>query len=225
MTGRFTWPEKEGLPLRDSVFLALREAILSGKLMPGERLMEIPLSRELGVSRTPVREAIRMLELEGLVVMRANRGAMVAEITKSELEDVLEVRAALEQLAARKACRLMTDEDLVRLRGAAKHFADCVSQNDLKALASADVRFHEIIYSSTGNLKLIQLLNNLREQIYRYRLEMLKTPATYADLIREHSRICEALEERNEEEACEAILIHIENQKKSILEGLHSEQG
>ena len=91
----------EYLPLRDVVFNTLRQAILRGELQPGERLMEIQLAQRLGVSRTPVREAIRKLELEGLVLMIPRRGAEVAEITRQDLEDVLEVRAALEELAVK----------------------------------------------------------------------------------------------------------------------------
>lgn len=89
----------EYLPLRDVVFQTLRQAILRGELKPGERLMEIHLAQKLGVSRTPVREAIRKLELEGLVLMIPRKGAIVAEITVQDLEDVLEVRMALEELA------------------------------------------------------------------------------------------------------------------------------
>ena len=100
MTGDFQLEMNEYLPLRDVVFQTLRQAILKGELKPGERLMEIQLAQKLGVSRTPVREAIRKLELEGLVLMIPRKGAEVAEITIKDLEDVLEVRAALEELAS-----------------------------------------------------------------------------------------------------------------------------
>ena len=94
----------EYLPLRDVVFNTLRQAILRGELKPGERLMEIQLANKLGVSRTPIREAIRKLELEGLVLMIPRRGAEVAEITERNLRDVLEVREALEELSVKLAC-------------------------------------------------------------------------------------------------------------------------
>ena len=102
----------EYLPLRDVVFQTLRQAILRGELKPGERLMEIHLAQKLGVSRTPVREAIRKLELEGLVLMIPRKGAIVAEITVQDLEDVLEVRMALEELAVKIACKRITQEQL-----------------------------------------------------------------------------------------------------------------
>ena len=108
----------EYLPLRDVVFNTLRQAILKGELKPGERLMEIQLADRLGVSRTPVREAIRKLELEGLVVMIPRKGAEVASITETDLQDVLEVRRALEELAGSKACERITKEELAKLKEA-----------------------------------------------------------------------------------------------------------
>ena len=100
----------EYLPLRDVVFQTLRQAILRGELEPGERLMEIHLANRLGVSRTPIREAIRKLELEGLVVMIPRRGAIVASITEKDLKDVLEVRRTLEIMAGEMACERITPE-------------------------------------------------------------------------------------------------------------------
>ena len=98
MGDNFTVSMDEFLPLRDVVFNTLRRAILTGELKPGERLMEIHLANKLGVSRTPIREAIRKLELEGLVIMIPRRGAEVAQITEKSLKDVLEVRRALDAL-------------------------------------------------------------------------------------------------------------------------------
>ena len=112
MTSDFSVDMNEYLPLRDVVFNTLRQAILKGELKPGERLLEIALAERLGVSRTPVREAMRKLEQEGLVVMIPRRGAQVASITEKDLNDVLEVRIALENVAIEKACKLITEEEL-----------------------------------------------------------------------------------------------------------------
>ena len=108
----------EYLPLRDVVFNTLRRAILRGELKPGERLMEIQLANKLGVSRTPIREAIRKLELEGLVLMIPRKGAEVAEITEKNLRDVLEVRCALEELAVQLACERIDQDKLNDLHAA-----------------------------------------------------------------------------------------------------------
>lgn len=119
MTSDFTVHMDEYLPLREVVFNTLRQAILKGELKPGERLMEIALAEKLGVSRTPIREAMRKLELEGLVVMIPRRGAQVANITEKDLNDVLEVRITLENMAIEKACANMTDADIRKLEQAA----------------------------------------------------------------------------------------------------------
>ena len=162
-----------------------------------------------------------MLEQEGLVIMIPRKGAIVAEITKSDLEDVLEVRAALEELAVKKACRNISQEQLQELKKAAGKFAASLQKEDLMACAQADVAFHEIISAATENRRLIQILNNIREQIYRYRLENLKDKSSHANLVEEHTAICRALEERSEEKASEAVRVHIEHQKISIMESLH----
>ena len=217
MTNHFEVNMDEYLPLRDVVFKTLRQAILKGELEPGERLMEIQLAERLGVSRTPIREAIRKLELEGLVLMIPRRGAEVAEITRQDLEDVLEVRAALEELAVKDACEHITDEQLQDLKKAANEFKRSLEGTDLVACAEADIHFHEIIYAATNNKRLVQMLNNLREQMYRYRMENLKDKRTYRTLVEEHDAIRRALKKHDKEKAGAAINVHIENQRRSIL--------
>lgn len=211
----------EYLPLRDVVFNTLRQAILTGELKPGERLMEIHLADRLGVSRTPIREAIRKLELEGLVVMIPRKGAQVAKITEKNLKDVLEVRRALDTLAVRLACKRMDDTYKKQLREACDEFAKVVKCSNTKDITEADVRFHDIINQSTGNDRLIQLVNNLAEQMYRYRLEYIKDAAYHNRLINEHEEIYNAILERDEERAAKAVVVHIDNQEASILEHLN----
>ena len=206
----------EYLPLRDVVFQTLRQAILRGELKPGERLMEIQLANKLGVSRTPIREAIRKLELEGLVLMIPRRGAEVAEITEKSLRDVLEVRGALEELAVDLACERITEEDISKLKEAAKEFESTLSNEDVTKIAEADVKFHDIIYLSTDNQRLIQLLYNLREQMYRYRVEYLKRKEVHETLLSEHEHIIDCLEARDKSGAKEAICTHIDNQMKTV---------
>lgn len=208
----------EYLPLRDVVFNTLRNAILKGELKPGERLMEIQLAQRLGVSRTPVREAMRKLELEGLVLMIPRRGAVVAEITVEDLEDVLEVRAALEELAIRRACIHITEEQLCELKNAAAAFKNGLENNDLLICVEADMDFHEIIYQAAQNKRLLQMLLNLREQMYRYRLEYLKDRRMHKMLVEEHETIRHALKKHDVEKAGKAMRIHIENQKDSMVQ-------
>ena len=211
----------EYLPLRDVVFNTLRQAILKGELKPGERLMEIQLANKLGVSRTPVREAIRKLELEGLVLMIPRKGAEVAEITRQDMEDVLEVRTALEELAVKDACDHITDAQLSELKKASNEFKKALLEGkDLVTCADADMHFHDVILSATNNRRLIQMLNNLSEQMYRYRMEYLKDERTHKTLIEEHDAIRRALKKHDKVKAGAAIRVDIDNQKRSILESL-----
>ena len=210
----------EYLPLRDVVFETLRQAILRGELKPGERLMEIHLAQKLGVSRTPVREAIRKLELEGLVLMIPRKGAVVAEITVSDLQDVLEVRMALEELAVKLAINSITPKQLVEIKQLSEDFKKTLHGEDVGACAQADMRFHEAIYNATGNGRLIQILNNLREQMYRYRMEYLKDRQTYTLLVKEHEEILMALEQKDQQMALEATSRHVERQRLHIIEAL-----
>lgn len=204
------------LPLRDVVFQTLREAILRGTIKPGERLMEIQLSQQLGVSRTPVREAIRMLELEGLVNMTPRKGAAVAAISEKSLRDVLEVRCALEELSVRLACERMSWEQFEQLRTANVKFAQVAESEDITVIAKSDEAFHDIIYYSTDNDKLILLLNQLREQMYRYRVEHIKMKERRSLLIREHQEIIDALRERDSQTAVLVMRRHINNQEIQV---------
>ncbi len=207
----------EYLPLRDVVFQTLRQAILRGELEPGERLMEIHLANRLGVSRTPIREAIRKLELEGLVVMIPRRGAIVASITEKDLKDVLEVRRTLEIMAGEIACERITPELLEQLKNTGHEFMVRKDTNDFTSLAEVDVKFHDIIYAATDNQRLISILNNLREQMYRYRLEYLKDTGSHERLNSEHYEIYEGIRNGDKETVKAAIGRHIDNQRDAIL--------
>ena len=206
--------------MRDVVFKTLREAILKGDLAPGERLMEIKLANQLGVSRTPIREAIRKLELEGLVVMVPRKGAEVAKITEKDLRDVLEVRASLEELAISLACERITDEKIAELKDALEQFRTVIKGKDVTKIAQMDVAFHDVIFEATQNARLVQMVNNLREQMYRYRLEYLKDFSTHSRLDEEHVKIFEAVSARDIERATALIREHIYNQEVTVVKNI-----
>lgn len=216
MTDNLTLNMDAYLPLRDVVFNTLREAILRGDLKPGERLMELQLAAKLGVSRTPIREAIRMLEQEGLAVTVPRRGAEVARMTLKDMEDVLEIREALDELAVQLACKKISSEQLEQLRKVKEDFELNTRSNDVKKIAESDVKFHDIIYEATDNPKLVSMLSNLREQAYRYRVEYLKDTNSYPILIREHEAILEGLQSRDCQKAAKAMQEHVENQAAAV---------
>ena len=158
--------EEDFLPLRDSVYNKLRQSILTGELPAGERLMEVHLGDKLGVSRTPIREAIRMLELEGLVTMIPRKGAEVARISKQDLRDVLEVRRSLDSLAVSLACERITEEEKQMLSRTEDDFEKAITTRDATTIAEADVKFHDVILKASKNGRLVQMVNNLAERVY-----------------------------------------------------------
>ena len=212
------------LPLRDVVFHTLREAILKGELKPGERLMELQLAAKLGVSRTPIREAIRMLELEGLAVTVPRKGAEVAKMTEKDMEDVLQIRRALDELAVGLACDNMTEERLAELHEALIRFEESIETGDVKQIAQKDIEFHEVIYQTADNTKLVNLLNNLREQMYRYRVEYLKNDDVYPVLIEEHKKIYEGLKHKDKKMVVELVGCHVVNQEIMVKNIIHKQE-
>ena len=216
--------ENEYLPLRDVVFNTLRRAILRGELVPGQRLMEIQLAEKMGVSRTPVREAIRKLELEGLVVMIPRKGAEVAHISGKNLRDVLEVRRALEELAGELACERMTEEEFRLLEQANHKFTGVVGSDDITVIAQADEAFHGLIYQATENERLIQMVNHLREQMYRYRIEHIKDRSQRKVLVQEHQEIMRALAARDVEATRRAIRNHINKQEVAVSKNIREQE-
>lgn len=212
------------LPLRDVVFKKLRKAILTGALKPGERLMEIHLGEKLGVSRTPIREAIRKLELEGLVVMIPRRGAIVAEITEKSMKDVLEVRRALDVLSVKLACKRITRDKIDLLEKACEAFQEATQKGDLKEIARQDVFFHDVIVEAAENDRLLQLMHMLSEQMFRYRFEYIKDVEQHANLAKEHWAIYESIVKGDVEKATTLSREHVDNQEASIMKQIRLEK-
>lgn len=211
-------------PLREIVFEAIREAIINRTLKPGERLMEIQLAEEMGVSRTPVREAIRKLELEGFLVMIPRKGAYVAGLSMKDIADVFEIRAALEGLAAGLAAERITEEELEELERLLVKIGECILSNDLNAVIEQDTEFHDVLFKATRNERLVQIVSNLREQIQRYRTASLSSPGRMKLALEEHKQIVEALSERDVEKAQRLAREHIENAENSMLEVLETQK-
>lgn len=210
-------------PLRDVVFETLRDAIITQVLKPGERLMEIQLADEMGVSRTPVREAIRKLELEGLVVMVPRKGAYVAGVSMKDIHEVYEVRAALEMLAVSLAAERITDEELDALERQVLRESEAETELDENALDNIiyiDSTFHDIIYQAAHNQRLVQFVNILQEQLQRFRAASLSRPGRSKTALDEHKQIVEALAERNGELAAKLAKEHIENAENAMISGM-----
>jgi len=206
----------DSLPLRDLVFITIRQAILRGDLEPGEKLMEVALANQLGVSRTPVREAMRKLELEGLLVMQPGKSAQVASITEKDMKDVLELRCSLDAFSVKLAMERMKSDVIFKLKQANKEFEKAVESKEVLRIVEADVKYHDIIYNATENNRLVQMISNLREQMYRYRLEYIKDTSNHQMLIKEHDEIIRLMASGDVVAAQKMMMQHIQNQEQYI---------
>lgn len=208
------------LPLREVVFRALRDAIVHGEFEPGERLLEVTLANKLGVSRTPVREAIRMLELEGLVVVVPRRGVEVAKITEKDLCDALEIRMALEELAVGLACDRITEEGREKLQEVCVLFKEAVNSKQVPAIVESDEAFHDVIFEAANNSRLVNLAQNLREQVYRYRVEYVRDFDYHDKLVKEHEAITNVVLTGDKELAKQLIRQHIYDQEQTVIKNI-----
>ncbi|MFI3175601.1 MAG: GntR family transcriptional regulator [Bacillota bacterium] len=212
----------EYLPLRDVVFQTLRNAILLGKLSPGERLMENHLAEKLGVSRTPVREALRMLEIENLVALVPRKGAQVLEMTKKDVQNILEIRGVLEGLATNLACKRIDRDKVQELRASQATFEATIQEGDKEKIIEADEKFHDIIFEASGNERLVQMYQNLRVQLYRYRMAHLNLDTSIPVIVAHHRSILRAVENQDSEEGSIVAQGHIKYHTDFILNTLNN---
>ena len=197
-------------PLGEVVFEYLRESILNGTLKPGERLMEIALAEQLGVSRTPVREAIRKLEKESFVEMIPRKGAYVADLTAKDIIDVLEIRILLEGFASSLAAQRMTAEELISLKETLDAFNDAASRGDRRSLIDHDNTFHDKIFDATKNNKLIEIVKDLHDQFQRFRLTYFTEFDNYPEIQQWHQKIYDAIRAGDVNKAKEAAERHVQ---------------
>lgn len=205
-------------PLRELVLEAIRTAIMNGTLQPRERLMELQLAEELGVSRTPIREALRKLELEGFIVMVPRKGAYVADLSFKDIADVFEIRAALEGLAAGLAAERITEDELDSMERLLVGKQEAITQGDIDKLVEVDTSFHELLYKASRNARLATIISNLREQIQRFRLTSLSFPGRNKESLKEHKQLVEAIQARDSQLARQLAQEHIENAENVLIE-------
>ena len=209
-------------PLREVVCETLRDAIRKGILKPGERLMEIQLAEELGVSRTPVREAIRKLELEGYVIMMPRRGTYVANLSIRDVNEVFEIRTSLDSLASGLAAERITDEELERLQRLLVLIGEYIETNDMEKIVETDTEFHDLLYQASRNTRLVGIIFNLREQLTRFRTTSMGFPGRLAATLEEHRRIAEAIAQGDVKEAQAAAEYHMEKSEQTLLASMEA---
>ena len=197
-------------PLREIVYEELRNLILTGKIKPGTRMMEIELAEDMGVSRTPIREAIRKLEKEGLVVIEPRKGAYASEVSVKDMEDILEVRANLEGLAAYLAAERMTESEKKALEEIKDKFRQAVIEGNMAEMIANDTKFHHMIVESSRNNHLIHMVEQLQELVLRFRYIYYKDFKRAEDMIPEHKRIYDEIANGNGANARYEAFNHID---------------
>lgn len=204
-------------PLREIVYEELRSLILTGQIKPGTRMMEIELAEDMGVSRTPIREAIRKLEKEGLVTIEPRKGAYASEVSIKDMVDILEVRGNMEGLAAFFAATRMTVEEKEVLRSISDDFDASVAAGDMAGMISNDTKFHHFIVECCRNNHLLHMVEQLQEFVLRFRYIYFKDFKRAEEMPAEHKIIYDAIFCGDEETARLGALNHIEKLKEMIL--------
>ena len=201
--------------LRDQVYDRLRAAILSGELAPGAPVIEAELATALGASRTPVREALRRLETEGMLEPRGARGSVVRELKRDEVECIFEIREALETLAARRASRRLVQGDYVDFERLVERMAKHV--DDPSEMERLDTLFHDRILARADGARLKKMLGDLRADILPWRFIALATADRRHATVREHAAMLAALRTRDEAAIVATTACHIVNTKLAVL--------
>jgi GntR family transcriptional regulator, rspAB operon transcriptional repressor len=199
----------DNLTLWERVYRHLRQQILEDQLPPGTELSEVALSRELAVSRGPIREAIGRLAAEGLVTVRPRRGAEVRSLTPTELIDAYQVREALEVLAVRLAVPRITSSDLARLDELVDSMAEFARKDQVTDFFAANVAFHELLCELSGNEKLREIHHRLEGEIRRFQARTLALRGNLDSSVSEHRAILAAVRLRDVDKACELTAAHI----------------
>lgn len=207
-------------PLRETVCEALRDAIRRGILEPGERLMEVQLAEELGISRTPVREAIRKLEQEGYVIMMPRRGTYVSSLSVHDVKEIFEIRTALESLSTTLATMRIEPEELEKLRTLLIEIEGHIKRKDIDKIVATDIEFHGLLYQVSRNERLVTIISNLKEQLARFRTLSMSYPGRLQKTLEEHRAMVEAIAAGDVDAARDAAEHHMEQAEETLLKAM-----
>ncbi len=209
--------ETNNTPIRKNVFEYLRHEILRGQLNHGERLIETEIAKKLKISRTPVREAFRKLENEGLVEYSAGRGVAVSKFSKEDIDDLYAIRGALEGLAARLAAERISKEQVKDLKGLLKEMAACYKKKDFRRAVQLHTVFNELIYRAARNRRLYDLSCRFHEYTEKSQLRSLAVPGRVEAIQEEHEAIVQALERGDAKKSEEAVRFHIDQARAAYM--------
>ncbi len=209
--------------LSQKVYQVLKKEIVRGILEPGSRLSENKLAKEMHVSRTPIREAIRKLTAEGLVKTSPNKRMTVSKVSLVDMKEVLLVRGALEGLAASIAAKRISSQEIDKLEKIVTQMSLYATKKHLSSYCEVDDKFHDLILDVCGNKWIIKVRENLSNFIYRYRVMSLSVPERIKCSLEEHRAIMESLKKHDSEEANKLSQIHMENTIINILKNVELE--
>lgn len=202
----------------------VRDAILNGRLEPGQRIKEGQIAQELGVSRTPVREALMLLKSEGLVEVLPNRGARVRAYEADDLYEIYELRSVLESFAARKAAENISERDIEALKASCAKFNRLCKEGDVRGLIKENLFFHETIMNAAGNSRLTELIRGVVELPLVYKIYHWSSPEERLASGEEHLEVAKALEVRDPELAEKLMRKHLVRRTEFLLRQLKAHQ-
>lgn len=213
-----TGPLPERRSLGQYVYDSLKQAILKGDLAPGTRVVESQVAEAMGISRTPVREAIHKLEQESLLEHGLTGGFFVSGITRDEIEETFGIRSVLESYAARLAAVKHSEEELEPLEMKIREFQRCIENRDLSPLPGINTQFHDILYDLSRSPRLVKMINELREQIYRFREVILRLETMAWASNKDHRLMLEYIRKRDEEGVEKVVREHILRGQEAVFQ-------
>ncbi len=213
-------PERK--PLGHYVFENLKQAIVRGDFSPGNRLIESHIAEAMGISRTPVREAIHKLEREGLIKKLPQGGFYVLNLTREEIEETFGIRGVLESYAARLAAIKHEKEELAPLEEKIEEFQYFLNHGQMEALLRINTEFHSLLYAMSRSPKLIKMINDLQDQIYRFRRIILKMETMAKTSNEDHRQMLRAMKKRDADRVETLVRHHILRGQKIVLKELEN---
>ncbi len=211
--------------IREEVYEFVRKRILTGEIGPGERLIEARLSEEIGTSRTPVREALHKLEMENLIYSIPRVGYVVRDITEEELEEICEIRLALEALAAKWASVRISEKEVSRLERIIHLTSICIKKNQSRSVVELDTEFHDILCRASKSQRVMEISQSLRDHMLKFRIKALCVPEVAYRSNEGHRRILDALKNKNGREIEAAVKFHLTSTKKNVISVIRSGSG
>ncbi len=198
------------VPLRIEVYEMIKEAIVTGELEPGERIIESKLAEEVGISRTPIREAIRLLESEGYITCISNGGVKVSEITEEDIRDWSEIKMVLDELAMKKAIENITSEQLKEMEELLDEMKKLLKDGDKNKgkIVDSGTEFHQKIFEASGNKMILAISKDYQKFTLRLRNIIVKEKSRREEAWQEHKMIFEAIKNKNSQRAIELIRNH-----------------